>query len=99
VGQTGRNFTTRFKEHKNAFRTGNQSNRFAKHLMENLHHFGQMQNTMTILHLQDKGRLLNTIENFYIYSKHREQNHLNDESTIFPNKLFGTLIKSSTSTD
>jgi hypothetical protein len=99
VGQTGRNFATRFKEHKNAFKTGNQSNKFTKHLTENVHQFGQIQDTLTVLHLQNKGRLLNTIENFYIHSEHKLQNHLNDESTIFPNRIFDTLIKANTSNE
>jgi hypothetical protein len=34
VGQTGRNFATWFKEHKNAFRTASHSSNFAKHLIE-----------------------------------------------------------------
>jgi hypothetical protein len=36
-----------------AFRTANESNSYAKHLIDHLHHFGQMQDTMTILHLQN----------------------------------------------
>jgi hypothetical protein len=92
IGQTGRDFTTRFKEHRHAFRTANQSNSFAKHLTENLHHFGCMKETMEILHLQNKGTHLNTLEKFYIYAEHKKQNHLNDDQTIFPNKIFDTLI-------
>jgi hypothetical protein len=95
IHQTNRkkDFTTRFKEHRNTFKTANQSNSFTKHLTDNLHHFGRMQETMTILHLQNKGMHLNTIERFYIYAEHKKQNHLNDDSTIFPNKIFETLIK------
>jgi hypothetical protein len=92
VGQTGRDFITRFKEHRHAFRTANQSYSFAKHLTENLHHFGCMEETMEILHLQNKGKHLNTLEKYYIYAEHKKHNHLNDDSTIFPNKIFDTII-------
>jgi hypothetical protein len=92
IGQTGGDFTTRFKEHKNAFKTANQSNNFVKHLTDHLHHFGRIQETMTVLHLQNKGTHLDTIEKFYIYAEHKKQNHLNDDSTIFPNKIFDALL-------
>jgi hypothetical protein len=54
--------------------------------------FGQMQETMTVLQLQNKGTHLNTIEKFYIHAEHKKQNHLNDDSTIFPNKIFDALL-------
>jgi len=84
VRQTGRNFATRFREHKNAFRTASQSSNFAKHLIEHAHSFGPIHNTMQILHLQNKGAHLNTIERFYIYAEYTKGNHLNDGSTISP---------------
>jgi hypothetical protein len=37
VGQTGRNFTVRFNEHKNAFKTNSHTSNFAKHLIEQAH--------------------------------------------------------------
>jgi len=49
VGQTGRNFATRFSEHKNAFRTASHSSNFAKHVTEHAHSFGPIHNTMQIL--------------------------------------------------
>jgi predicted RNA-binding Zn-ribbon protein involved in translation (DUF1610 family) len=93
IGQTRRNFTTRFKEHRNAFRTANQSNSFTKHLTDHLHHFGRMQETMTILHLQSKGTHLNTIERYYIYTEHKKR-----QLNYLPNKIFDTLIKPSPAT-
>jgi hypothetical protein len=93
VGQTGRSFATRFLEQKNAFKTANKSSSFAKHLMEHTHSFGPIHNTMQVLQLQNKGAHLNTIERFYIYAEYTNNNHLNDDSTIFPNKVFDTLLK------
>jgi len=49
VGQSGRSFATRFQEHKNAFKTANKSSNFAKHLMEHIHSFGPIHNTMQVL--------------------------------------------------
>ena len=93
VRQTGRNFATRFQEHKNAFRTASQSSNFAKHLIEHAHSFSPIHNTMQILQLQNKGAHLNIIERFYIYAEYTKDNHLNDDSTISPNKIFDTLLK------
>jgi arginyl-tRNA--protein-N-Asp/Glu arginylyltransferase len=91
VGQTARNFATRFKEHKNAFRIASHSSNFAKHLIEHTHSFGPIHNTTQILHLQNKGALLNTLEQFHIYTEYTNNNHLNVDSTISHNKIFDIL--------
>ena len=93
VGQTSRKFATRFREHKNAFGTATQSSNFAKHLIEHAHSFGPIHNIMQILQLQNKGTHLNTIERFYIYAEYTKDNHLNDDSTVSPNKIFDKLLK------
>jgi hypothetical protein len=93
VGQSGRSFTTQFKEHKNAFRSASHSSNFAKHLIEHTHSFGPIHSTMQILQLQNKAAHLNTIECFYIYAEYTNNNHLNDDSTISPNKIFDTILK------
>ena len=69
VGQTGRNFLTRFNEHKAAFQTNNQNSNYAKHLTEHTHCFGPIQDTMRILQCQNKGAHLNTIERYYSSQK------------------------------
>jgi len=51
---------------------------------------------MQVLHYQKKGAHLNTIERFNIHTEHAAGNHLNDEHTIFPNKIFDTLLKLNT---
>ena len=50
VGQTGRRFATRFKEHEKAFRSNNHTSSFAKHLNEEAHSFGPMNSIVQILH-------------------------------------------------
>jgi len=92
VGQTGRNFLAKFKEHRAAFRTNSQSSNFAKHLIEHTHSFDPIQNTMQILQRQNKGAYLNTIERCYIYAEFTKNHHLNDEHTISLKKTFETLL-------
>jgi hypothetical protein len=48
---------------------------------------------MQVLHHQKKGTHLNTIERFYIHKEHAAGNHLNDEQSVFPNKIFDAPIK------
>ena len=47
---------------------------------------------MDIIHIKNKGKMLNTMENFYIYKKARIYNQINDKCTVMPNKIFDTLI-------
>jgi hypothetical protein len=48
---------------------------------------------MQILQYQKKGPHLNTIERFYIHVEAASNNHLNDRHTIFPNRIFDTILK------
>ena len=93
IGQTDREFHTRFNEHKRAFHHNPQQSKFALHLTEHKHSFGHINNTMQIIQLQKKGRHLNMIERFHIYKEARKGNHLNDElTTASTNKIFDTII-------
>jgi hypothetical protein len=94
VGQTGRNFTERFNDHKHAFKTNSHTSNYAKHILEHSYSFGHIQNTMEILQYHQKGAHLNTIERFYTYAEYSKNNHLNDEHNITPNKIFDALLKS-----
>jgi hypothetical protein len=94
VGQTGRRFSIRYKEHKTAFRNSNQNNSFAKNLNNSAHSFGPMVDIMHILQHHKKGPYLNTIERFHIRTESLTNNHLNDDHTIFPNPIFDILSRS-----
>jgi hypothetical protein len=48
---------------------------------------------MQILRHHRKGPHLNTLERFYIHAEYTANNHLNNNHTIFPNKIFETLLK------
>jgi len=48
---------------------------------------------MHILYHHKKGAHLSTLEQFYIHAESATNNHLNDSHTIFPNKIFDTLLK------
>jgi hypothetical protein len=88
--QTGRQFYTRYKEHKSAFYHNSRTSKFLQYLHDNAHSFGQ------VLHHQKKGAHLNTFERFHMHIEHTAGNNLNDDNTIFHNIIFDTLIKPST---
>ena len=66
---------------------------YAKDILEQSHSFGPIQNAMHILQYHDKGTHLNTMERYYICAEFSKNNRLNDEHTIFPNKIVEALLK------
>jgi hypothetical protein len=80
VGQTGRDFTSRYHEHKRSFRNNTHTSKFANHFRS----FSPIQDVMQILQFHKKGPHLNTIERFHIHKVATSYNHLNDEHTIAP---------------
>jgi len=44
--------------------------RFAQHLNEHACSFGTINDTMHVLHYQEKGAHLNTVERFYIHAEY-----------------------------
>jgi hypothetical protein len=91
VGQTGRQFSVRYKEHKKSFRDKTDTSRYAKHLNGNDHSFGPIEDIMETLKFQRKGIHLNTVERFHIHRESIKNNHLNDPQTLAPNPIFDIL--------
>jgi hypothetical protein len=52
---------------------------------------------MQILQFQKKGPQLNTIERFQIHNEAAAKNHLNDEHTVTPNRIFDAILNKTTS--
>jgi hypothetical protein len=69
VGQTGRLFKTRFKEDIQAIRNNEINSTYAQHILNTGHTYGQLDNTMNILQIANKGKDMNTVEPFHIYSR------------------------------
>jgi hypothetical protein len=67
IGQTGRNFKARYKEHIRSIRINNPNTKYAQHILDTQHEYGPIANIMDILHIERKGQLMNTWERFHIY--------------------------------
>jgi len=92
IGQTGSDFDSRYNEHKRSFRHNTHTSKFAEHLNNHMHSFGPIQDVMNILQFHKKGPHLNTLERFHIHKEASSHNHLNDEHTITPNRIFDTIL-------
>jgi hypothetical protein len=100
VGQTGRGFLSRFKEHKPPTFYRNfdaiKSN-FAKHLVNENHSYNDFRTNLKPLHFCSKGRYMNTLEEFEIYKAFRDNSTkphvLNDQLLFKSNVLYDTALK------
>jgi hypothetical protein len=59
--------------------------------LDNKHSTGPMENIMDTIPTTNKGKMLNTMEKFYIYKEARINNQINGKCTVQTNTLFDTL--------
>jgi hypothetical protein len=93
VGQTGRSFKTRFKEHIRAIKHNTDSSTYAQHILNTGHKYGNIEDTMDIINVTQKGRLMNTIEKFHTYCAHKEDVHMNEILFDTYNSIFDAIYE------
>jgi hypothetical protein len=86
IGQTGRNFKTRYKEHIESIRANKPNSKYAQHA------YGPITDIMNVLYIEKKGQLMNTWERCHIYILSRDNLQMNDTYTDIHNLIFN-LIK------
>jgi hypothetical protein len=91
IGQTGRNFKTRYKEHIQAIHTNKTTSRYAQHILETGHAYGTIKDTLNILHYEKKGPLMNTLERFHIHKLTKDGLQLNDTYADTHNPIFDLI--------
>jgi hypothetical protein len=57
IGQTGRTFKTRYKEHIEAIRNNRPDTGYCRHILDTGHAYGNIESTMTIIRKARKGKL------------------------------------------
>lgn len=75
IGQTGRSFRSRFKEHIQALRSKNSTtikSNFAEHLLNENHNYKGIEENLEIIEYLNKGGTMNSKEEFHIYSAYLE---------------------------
>jgi hypothetical protein len=52
-----------------------------------------MQDIMDVVHITRKGRMMETLEKFYIFRETKLNNQINDKLTVKPNIIFETTVR------
>lgn len=89
IGQTGRTFSIRYKEHT----TRNLNSNFSKHLIDNNHSLS-LNHQLQILHVEEKGMRLNLLEALEInkLNKNANINILNDQMDLNNSPLLNLIV-------
>jgi hypothetical protein len=85
--QTSRPLHIKFREHYNDYKYAYKKSKFAQHA------FGPMYDVMDIAHFARKGKMLDTLEKFYIYEVTKSGNQINDKLTVQYNPIFETVVQ------
>jgi hypothetical protein len=91
VGQTGRTFYTRYKEHIQAIRNNNINSGYSNHILRTGHAYGSLTDTMEIVEVEEKGKHLNKLEKCHKHRLSRNRLHMNDAHTDTYNPIFEAL--------
>ena len=51
---------------------------------------------MKVIYMTNKGRLVDTIEKFYIYKEKHNNNQINDKNTVLSNIIFDVIVSEDT---
>jgi hypothetical protein len=95
IGQTGRSFNTRYKEHIRAIRYNKETSGYAKHILNSGHSYGSIEDTLDIIKIETKGKHLDTLEKFHIFCLVKQNKHLNDSNIETHNPIFNVIYKHS----
>jgi hypothetical protein len=93
IGQTGRSFNTRYKEHARAIKYNKETSGYARHILNSGHSYGSIDDTMGIIKIERKGKHLDTLERFHIFCIFKQNKHLNDNNIDVHNPIFTTVYK------
>jgi hypothetical protein len=71
IGQTGRTFNLRYKEHNHAIRSNCSKSGYSNHILNTGHTYGTITDTMDHIMIGGKSRHLNTLERYHIVPRWR----------------------------
>jgi hypothetical protein len=91
IGQTGRPFNTRHKEHIRDIKNNNTKSGYSNHILNTGHSCGSITNTMEIMKIERKGKHLNTLEKYHIYKISKEGIHMNGIHDETYNQIFEVI--------
>jgi hypothetical protein len=86
-------FKVRYHEHLRHFKCNNHKSKFAQYLLEKQYSTDKMENIMDILHITNKGQMMDTTEKCYIHRETKLNDYINDKLTVKPNVIFETTVR------
>jgi hypothetical protein len=98
LGQTGRSFMKRLKEHKPNPKINPQKSKYAQHLVDNNHSYESIENNLEIVEICGKGLILDTLEEFHIYKALKQENDkvLNEKLNYSSHLIFNQILETQT---
>jgi hypothetical protein len=93
IGQNGRTFNQRYKEHIQTIRRKCSKSGYSNHILNTGHTYGTITGTMDIIRTGRKSRHLNTLERYHIYKISRNKLYMNDIYIEEHNLIFQTVHK------
>jgi hypothetical protein len=66
----------RFKEHIRYIIPNNPQSAYVVHILHNTHAYGPMETTMILLHSSQKGKRMNTLENYCIHKAYFHKHNM-----------------------
>jgi hypothetical protein len=88
IGQTGRSFKIRFKEHVSDIANNICKTGYSQHILSKGHEWAHNISELEILEIKQKGPSLNTLEKFHIFRCRNECNLLNEIQSDLHNPIF-----------
>jgi hypothetical protein len=85
IGQTGRAFSRRYKEHIQSIKSNNRTSQksiFADHILASNHSYNKLENGLKILEFEKKGTKLDSKEELHIYLNSKKDNNILNKMMI-----------------
>jgi hypothetical protein len=82
IGQTGRTLRTIYNEQIRVIQKNGKISKYALHIL-NTHNYDTIENTMKRLQVEGKWKMLDTLENFYMYNITKQGLQINEISTAY----------------
>jgi hypothetical protein len=92
IGQTSRNLNQKYREHIHYIRNNDPQSAYAQHILQNLHEYGSVTDTMSLLKPIYKTSILIPYERLFIQTFHHNGNLITEQSTGEQNPLFQLAI-------
>jgi len=88
IGQTSRNLTLRYREHIRYIKNNDPQSAYALHILQNIHEYGSLEDTMSLLKPIHKTSMLIPYEQLLIQTFHQNGNLIPEQNCGEQTPLF-----------